>query len=53
MQYIGHRPVELSKNVRIHHWGEPFGAMETGANNPSPADNREERTEILASWLLD
>ena len=39
--------LNLAINVRIHHWGEPLGAMETGADYPPLRIILKIRTEIL------
>ena len=42
MQYIGHRPVELSNKRTYTSLGRTLSAIETGADYPSSADNRED-----------
>ena len=34
--------LNLAINACIHHWEEPLGGMETGADYPSSANNRED-----------
>ena len=42
MQYIDHRPVELSNKRTYTSPGRTLSAMETGADYPSSANNRED-----------